>query len=96
MEFWVTFGFRRNNYSEEAKVSIDREIKMELEGKLEGKGINNYRIYTPNRNTVKVVFISEADLNKVYENKDYFMKAGLTPKTNISLKPRRTFFLWGV
>ena len=58
MEFRVTFGFRRNDYSEEAKASIDREIKMELEGKLKGDVINNYRIYTPYRNTVKVVFIS--------------------------------------
>ena len=83
MEVKVTFGFRRNDYSEEAKVSIDRVIKMELERKLKGKGITTYRIYTPNRNTVKVVFISEDDLNKVFDNKDYFMKAGLTPKTNI-------------
>ena len=91
----MTFGFRRNDYSEEAKVSIDKEIEMELEGKLKGKGINNYRIYRPNRNTVKVVFISEADLNKVYDNKDYFMKAGLTPKTSISIKASRTFFCVG-
>ena len=92
MEVKVTFGFRRNDYSEEAKVSIDRVIKMELERKLKGKGITTYRIYTPNRNTVKVVFISEDDLNKVFDNKDYFMNAGLTPKTNISLKTSRTVF----
>ena len=96
MEVKVTFGFRRNDYSEEAKVSIDKVIKMELERKLKGKGITTYRIYTPNRNTVKVVFISEDDLNKVFDNKDYFMNAGLTPKTNISLKASRTFFFGGV
>ena len=95
MTFNLTFRFTRDDYSAEAKTDIDRVIKMTLQEKLDDKNIKFSRIYTPNRNTVKVVFLSDEDLNKVFENEDHFRAAFLTPKMGISMKASRTVFCGG-
>ena len=92
MTFNLTFKFTRDDYSAEAKTDIDSVIKMMLQEKLDDKNIKFSRMYTPNRNTVKVVFLSDEDLNKVFENEDYFRAAFLTPKMSISMKASRTVF----
>ena len=95
MTFKLTFRFTRDDYSTEAKKDIDRVIKVTLQEKLEDKNIKISRIYTPSRNTVKVVFYSDEELNKVFENEDYFRAAFLTPKMSISMKASRTVFCGG-
>ena len=95
MTFKLTFRFTRADYSTEAKTDIDRVIKMTLQEKLDDKNIKFSRIYTPNRNTVKVIFFSDEELNKVFENEDFFRAAFLKPRMSISMKASRTVFCGG-
>ena len=96
MAYKLAFRFTRQDYSESAKADTDRVIRTTLQEKLDNKGIKTNRIYTPSRNTVKVIFYSETELNKVLDNERYFKAANLAPKISISLKASRTVFCGGV
>ena len=92
MAYKLAFRFTRADYSEAAKADTDRVIRTTLQEKLDTKHIQTSRIYMPSRNTVKVIFHSETELNKVLSNEDYFKAANLAPKISISLKASRTVF----
>jgi len=95
MSYRIAFRFERDNYSAEVRKDSDRLIRQTLHEKLDRKGIQSSRIYTPSRNTIKVIFQSEKELNKVLDNEDHFKAAFLYPKISISLKASRTVFCGG-
>ena len=95
MAFRLAFRFERNDYSESARANIDREIKVTVQQKLDQKGIKASRIYEPGRNSIKVIFLSEVELNKVLDNEEHFTRANLYPKLSITLKASRTVFCGG-
>ena len=68
MAFKLIFRFERVDYSESARADTDREIKITVQQKLDQKNIKASRIFAPGRNTIKVIFLSEVELNKVLDN----------------------------
>ena len=95
MALRVNFRFIRYDYSEAARAEIDREVKVTVQQKLDQKNIKASRIFAPGRNSIKVLFLSENELNKVLENERHFTAANLTPRISISLKASRTVFCGG-
>ena len=80
MTFKLTFRFERADYSESARADIDREVKVMVQKKLDEKSIKASRIFPPGRNSVKVMFSSENELNEVLDNEGHFTAADLYPK----------------
>ena len=63
MALKIIFRFERVDYSETARADIDRGIKVAVQKKLDEKNIKASRIFPPGRNSVKVIFLSETELN---------------------------------
>ena len=95
MAYRLIFQFKRADYSESARADIDREIKVTVQQKLDQKNIKASRIFAPGRNTIKVIFLSEVELNKVLDNEEHFTAANIYPKICITLKASRTVFCGG-
>ena len=95
MAFKIIFRFERVDYSETARADIDRGIKVAVQKKLDEKNIKSSRIFPPGRNSVKVIFLSETELNKVLDNEGHFTAANLYPKLSITFKANRTVFCGG-
>ena len=74
------------------RIKHDEEIKLELQKILEDKSILADRIYVPSRNSIKVVFYTEGELNKVLDDKNYFIEEGYEPRLSMALKATRTVF----
>ena len=77
------------------RIKHDEEIKLELQKILEDKSILADRIYVPSRNSIKVVFYTEGELNKVLDDKNYFIEEGYEPRLSMALKATRTVFCTG-
>ena len=95
MAYRLIFRFERADYSESARADIDREIKVTVQQKLDQKNIKASRIFAPGRNSIKVIFLSEVELNKVLDNEEHFTAANIYPKICITLKASRTVFCGG-
>ena len=63
MAYRLIFRFDRADYLESVRADIDREVKITLQQKLDQKSIKASRIYAPSRNSIKVIFLSEDELN---------------------------------
>ena len=95
MAYRLVFRFERGDYSEAVRADTDREIKTILQQKFDQKRIKVSRIYAPSRNSIKVIFLSEDELNKVMDNEEHFIVENLYPKISITLKASRTVFCGG-
>ena len=96
MALKLSFRLVREDYSENSRTRGDTQIKLKLQQILNAKDISVGRIYAPSRNSVKVLFMSEFELNKVLDNEQVFIQAGLTPKITMKLKVKRTVFCAGM
>ena len=77
-------------------MTVDKEVlRLELQELLEDRQISTIRIYAPSRNSIKVLFHSENELNKVFIFKEYFEQKGFHPKLSQALKASRTIFCSG-
>ena len=93
MAFKVNFRFARENYSTEIMQQNNSTIKTILLGKLDEKQILYTRIYAPSRNSIKVLFPSDDEVNKVLANTEHFNP--FQPKISMALKSSRTIFCIG-
>ena len=75
----LAFRFDRDDYTAKDRISYNETIKMGLQGIFDRKYIIADRIYTPSRNSIKAVFLSEEELNKVLINKVF--RRRLLPQT---------------
>ena len=75
----LSFKFNRDSYEENVRIRDDEKIKLALQQILDEKSIIVDRIYAPNRNSIKAVFYSEGELNKVLDDNIYFMEEGCDP-----------------
>ena len=95
MALKLSFRFERQEYSMETRASGNMNIRTTLAQTLDGKEIIVSRIFAPSRNSVKAIFPSETELNKVLEDEDLFIQKGLTPKITMKLRAVRTIFCAG-
>ena len=96
MAYKLIFKFDRNSYTgspspNERKQQIFNDIMK----KTNDLKIECTRYYTPSRDSLKVLFHSEKELNKVLKKKNNFIAAGFEPRLTMPLKAARTVFCYG-
>ena len=92
----LAFRFQRNSYSDETWITTNTQVKLEIQQLFGRQEIKKLRIYSPSRNSIKVIFPTDTELNKVFEHKNEFSLAGYTPTLSMSLKAERTVFCSGL
>ena len=95
MAYKLSFRFEREDHTIEGSVENNNEIRTLLSSKLDEKLIRTHRIYTPSRNSIKVLFPSDEEVNKVLQDTQHFIAVGFHPKISMTLKASRTIFCSG-
>ena len=93
MALKLIFKFERDNYSPNVMNNDENVIKQKLNRLLDGMGIVASHMYKPARNSVKVIFPTEKEIDKVIENEEVFKAENFEPKMSLSLKASRTVFV---
>ena len=68
------------------------DIKIRLLKTLEEKEILYSHIYAPTKTSIKVIFPTETEIDKVMNASEYFKMHNLNPKMNLKSKNNRTVF----
>ena len=92
MALKIIFKFQRNYYNHETKRENDQQIKQNLNRILIDKGITTSHFYPPGWNSIKVIFPTDSEIDKVMENEESFKAENFEPKMSLSLKSCRTVF----
>ena len=72
--------------------TFDPQIKYRLQELMDAKAISYAHMYPPARNSIKVIFPTEKDLDKVINQAVYFITNHFEPKISLKLKANRTVF----
>ena len=91
----MSFRFYRDNYDADHIQNENENIRQLTFRLLDEKNIVSSRIFRPSRNSVKVMFATDEDVNKVMKNSNYFIESGLHPRLSMGLKASRTIFCTG-
>ena len=95
MSYKLVFRFDREDYSPEGRQSSNEEIRSWLHERFSAKEIIAERMFVPSRNSIKVIFATEEEANKVLEDKTHFYEKGFDPKITMAMKASRTIFCAG-
>ena len=95
MSYKISFRYNREEYTDDVRITDNRDIKSILYRRFEEKEIISSRIFSPSRNSIKVIFPSDEEVNKVMDDTRHFTSKGLHPKLSMSLKASRTIFCSG-
>ena len=95
MAYKLSFRFEREDHTFDRTSENNDTIRTLLYSKLDEKEIVPLRMYTPSRNSIKVLFKSDEEVNKILQNKMHFTSVGLHPKISMTLKASRTVFCIG-
>ena len=79
-------------FTREAMQENDNEIKIILQGIFDDNGITTSHMYKPARHSIKVLFPTEKDIDKVLEKEEAFKTKNFEPRVSLSLKSCRTIF----
>ena len=64
MALKLIFKYNRNDYTTGTEQDKDNKIKQDLNNILGSKGITTSHMYSPSRQSVKVIFPTEGDIDK--------------------------------
>ena len=92
MALKLAFRFNRTSYSPSTIRENNPIIKNRLQTLLDAKCITYSHMYDPARNSIKVIFPSENEIEKVMKNNEHFKNEHFTPKPSLALKANRTVF----
>ena len=85
MAYKMTFKFDRNRYSNaDTLKERNQTIINELYQTTYDLNIQCTRLYTPSRDSLKALFPTEKQLNKILENSQKFIQAGFDPTFHVS------------
>ena len=93
--FKLSFRIHRYDYDPDNMTLNKEPFRIELQELLSINHISTIRIYAPSRNSIKVLFHSEEELNKVFSCNNTFEIKGFYPKISRALKANRTIFCSG-
>ena len=86
----LAFRFNRNNYSLNTMREHNETIKRALQTLLDNKSITYSHIYDPSRNSIKVIFPTEKEMDKTITHSEFFVTNNFEPKLSLSVKAKRT------
>ena len=95
MRLKISFRFYRDNYNTDVVQNENESIRQLIFRLLDDKGIASSRIYRPSRNSIKIIFPTDEEVNKVMKNANYFIESGFHPRLSMGLKVSRTIFCIG-
>ena len=79
MAFKLSFKFQRNNYQGTPE-SMHTQICNNIKAKLNEHSIQIIRHYNPSRDSIKIIFPNETEINKVMRSARHFKEAGFEPR----------------
>merc|ERR1711874_604758 len=87
MAYKLIFKFDRNRYTgSPSPKESNQQIFNDIMKKTNDLRIECTRYYTPRRDSLKVLFPSEKELNKALKKKNNFIAAGFEPRLAMPLK----------
>ena len=92
MALKIIFKFKRDDYNHETKQENDEQIKQNLNRILITNGITTSHFYPPVWNSIKVIFPTDSEIDRVMENEEAFKSENFEPKMSLALKSCRTVF----
>ena len=92
MSYKLAFRFERTSYSPSQMRQHNPEAVRRLQTLMDSKAIIYSHIYEPNRNSIKVIYPNENELDKVFKYEQIFKNENFTPKMSLELKASRTVF----
>ena len=92
MTYKLAFRFNRSTYVEGIMEKYNPQITRRLATLLDHKIITYSHIYEPSRNSIKVVFPNENEIDKVFKNIEIFTNENFEPRLSLELKASRTVF----
>ena len=92
MFYNIAFRFIRTNYSPTTMQEQNPEIKRRLRSILDQLTINYSHMYNPARNSIKVIFSSDSEINSVMTHIEAFKNEHFEPNLGLRLKASRTVF----
>ena len=92
MSYKIAFRFERINYSPTSMSQNNARINGKIKTLLDEKGINYSHIYEPSRNSIKAIFPTEIEVDKIFKHEKYFIDENFTPKMSLEMKANRTVF----
>ena len=93
--FKLSFRIHRYDFDPDNMTQDKDSFKIELQELLFGNHISTHRIYSPSRTSIKVLFLNEEELNKVFSCRDTFEIKGFYPRISLALRASRTIFCSG-
>lgn len=94
MAMKVSFRFNRTHFRGTHE-EIIQSITNAVTAKLNELRIEHSRAYTPSRDSIKILFPTEEQINKVLDNTEVLKAAGFEPRSSMALKASRTIFCFG-
>ena len=94
MSYKLSFKFQRGHYSG-SSTEVANKIESDLKKLLDEKRVISQRFYTASRDSIKVVFPNEGEVNKVLLNTQAYIRTGFEPRMSLGLKSARTVFCAG-
>ena len=92
MALKLLFKYKREDHGIGTEYDVDLQVKQNLKNILEAKGITISHMYKPSRYSLKVIFPTEADIDKVMEHEEEIKAENFEPRMSLSLKACRTIF----
>ena len=93
MALKLIFKFRRDEYTNRTRQENDENIKLNLQQILNEMAITATHMYKPSMDSIKVIFPTDSEIDKVIANEEAFKNKNFEPKMSLSLKACRTIFV---
>ena len=94
MALKVSFKFDKTKFRGTHE-EINQAITNAITAKLNELRIEHSRAYTPSRVSIKILFPTEDQINKVLDSTEALKTAGFEPRSSMALKSSRTIFCFG-
>ena len=94
MAFKLSFRFNRTAYHGTLE-EIKQQITNKLTRSLNTLRIEVMRFYSPSRDSIKVLFSDEKDVNKALDKFDELKRDGFEPRISMAMKADRTAYCFG-
>ena len=95
MAYKLSFKINRTRYTGNAE-DINRQINQELVSVANSQRIELLHIYQPSRDSIKVIFPDEKNVNKAMTKSAALKSAGFEPRLSMALKAARTVYCFNL
>ena len=92
MTLKLAFRFNRTSYDPTIMKENNPIIRRRLSTIFDANNMTYSHMYDPARNSIKIIFSSEKEIDKVLSNIDKFKNENFEPKISLELKAKRTVF----